>query len=112
MQMAEGRVRQVVEDKDRLKQTPEFAYRPVKVVPRATGEQPFEGYRRGRLTHCKGGKELAHAVPVRGDPVKMQGALGLTDEGREWSVIFLRIDPVNPTFHRTLLLDSGGLCSN
>src|SRR5205814_544840 len=54
------------------------------------------GHRRGRLARRKGGEELAHAVPVRGDPVEMQGALGLTDEGREWSIIPLEIDTVNP----------------
>src|SRR5215831_20112506 len=94
--LAEGRVRQVVEDKDRLKQTPEFAYRPIKVVPWPTGEQPFEGHRRGRLPRRKGGEELAHAVPVGGDPVEMQGALGLTDERSEWSVIPPGIDTVEP----------------
>src|SRR5438128_801502 len=93
---AEGRVRQVVQDKDRLKKAPEFAHRPVKMVPWATGQQPFEGDRRGRLTRRKGGEELAHAVPVRRDPVEMQGALGLTDEGGEWSIRLLGIDTVNP----------------
>src|SRR5712691_5960083 len=93
---AEGRVRQVVEDKDRLKNTPEFPHRTIKVVPRPTGEQPFEGHRRGRLTRRKGSEELAHAVPVRGDPVKMQGALGLTDEGCKWSIRLLGIDTVYP----------------
>src|SRR5437870_1111668 len=93
---AEGRVRQVVEDKDRLKNTPEFPHRTIKVVPRPTGKQPFEGHRRGRLTRRKGGEELAHAVPVRGDPVEMQGALGLTDEGCEWSIRLLGIDTVYP----------------
>src|SRR6266511_1088960 len=91
---AEGRVRQVVEDKDRLKHTPEFPHRPIKVVPRPTGEQPFEGHRRSRLARRKGGEELAHAIPVRGDPVEMHGALGLTDEGREWSVIPPGLDTV------------------
>src|SRR5215471_8358334 len=93
---AEGRVRQVVEDEDRLKHAPEFSDRPVKVVPRATGEQPFEGDRRGRLACRKGGEELAHAIPVRGDPVEMQGALSLTDERGERSIGLLRIDAVNP----------------
>src|SRR5919198_1317309 len=84
---AEGGVRQVIEDKDRLKHTPEFPHRPIKVIPRSTGEQPFERDRRGRLAGRKGGEELAHAVPVRGDPVEMQGALRLTDKRGEWSVI-------------------------
>src|SRR5262249_42788506 len=94
--VAEGWVRQVVQDKDRLKKAPEFAHRPVKVVPRATGQQPFEGHRRGRLACCKGGEELAHMVPVGGDPVEMQGALGLTDEGCEGAIRLLGIDTVNP----------------
>src|SRR5215468_4600436 len=93
---AEGGVRQVIEDKDRLKHPPEFPHRPIKVVPRATGEQPFESHRRGRLACRKGGEELAHAVPVRDDPVEMQRALGLTDKGCEWSVLPLEINPVNP----------------
>src|SRR5438105_14612182 len=99
---AEGRVRQVVQDKDRLKKAPEFAHRPVKMVPRATGPQPFEGHRRGRLACGKGGEELAHAVPVRRDPVEMQGARGLTDEGGEWSIRLLGIDTVNPSVSHLL----------
>jgi len=93
---AEGWVRQVIEDKDRLKHPPEFPHRPIKVVPRSTGEQPFERHRRGRLACRKGGEELAHAVPVRGDPVEVQRAFGLTDKGCEWSVISLEINTVNP----------------
>src|SRR5215471_20374014 len=93
---AEGWVRQVIEDEDRLKHAPEFAHRPIKVVPWPTGEQPFEGHRRGRLPRRKGGEELAYAVPVGGDPVEMQGALGLTDERREWFVIPPGIDTVDP----------------
>src|SRR5919197_3366185 len=93
---AEGRVRQVIEDKDRLKHPPEFPHRPIKVVPRSTGEQPFESHRRGRLACRKGGEELAHAVPVRGDPVEREGALFLTDERGERSIGLLRIDAVNP----------------
>src|SRR5262252_7341315 len=89
-------LRSCTSGKDRLKKTPEFAHRPVKMVPRATGEQPFEGHRRGRLAGSKGGEELAHAVPVGGDPVEMQGALGLTDEGGEWAIRLLGIDTVNP----------------
>jgi len=41
---AQGRVRQVVEDKDGLEYPPEFPHRPIKVVPRPTGQQPFEGH--------------------------------------------------------------------
>src|SRR5919108_2575273 len=93
---AEGRVRQVIEDKHRLKHPPELPHRPIKVVPRYTGEQQFESHRRGRLACRKGGEELAHAVPVRGDPVEMQRALGLTDKGCKWSVIPLEINTVNP----------------
>src|SRR6266404_3747326 len=93
---AEGRVRQVVEDKDGLEDPPELPHRPIKVVPRSTGKQPFEGHRRGRLTRRKGGEALAHAVPVRGDPVEMHGALGLMDEGREWAVVPLGIDTTHP----------------
>src|SRR5207245_374000 len=50
----------------------------------------------GRLARRKGGEELAHAIPVRGDPVEMQGALFLTDEWGERSIGLLRIDAVNP----------------
>ena len=34
----------------------------------------------------KGGKELAHLIPVRRDPVQMNGAFPLTDDGREWPI--------------------------
>src|SRR5438105_1805262 len=93
---ADGRVRQVVEDKDGLEYPPELPHRPIKVVTRSTGQQPFEGHGRSRLARREGGKELPHAVPVRGDPVEMHGALGLIDEGREWAVVPLGIDTINP----------------
>src|SRR6266446_6674886 len=93
---AEGRVRLVVKDEDRLKHAPEFPHRPIKVVPWPTGEQPFEGHGRSRLTRRTGGEELAHAVPVCGDPVERQGALGLTDEGGEGAIRLLGIDTVDP----------------
>src|SRR5438445_11287835 len=93
---AECRVRQVVENEDRLDHAAEFAHRPIKVVPRPTGEQPFEGHRRGRLARRKGSEELPHAVPVCGDPVEMNGALFLADNGREGAIRLLGIDPVDP----------------
>src|SRR5215510_12115109 len=92
---AEGRVRQVVEDKDRLKNTPEFPHRTIKVVPRPTGEQPFEGHRRGRLTRRKGGEELAHAIPVRGDAVPGYAGKSAcqTSERPQSSVRYSRVYP-------------------
>src|SRR5215472_8155624 len=98
---AEGGIREIVEDEDRFKYTSELTHRTVEVVPRPTSEQAFEGHRRGRLTRRKGGEELAYAVPVGGDPVEMQGALGLTDERGEWSVIPPGIDTVDPLVMQT-----------
>src|SRR5262245_45455622 len=44
----------------------------------------------------KGGKELAHLIPVRRDPVQMNGALLPTDDGREWPIIFVGINAIDP----------------
>src|SRR5215475_12186449 len=93
---AEGRVREIVEDADRLEHAPELAHGPVEVVPRSTGQQAFEGHRRGRLARRKGGEELAHAVPVSGNPVEMNAPLVVADNSRERAIRLLRIDPVNP----------------
>src|SRR5215468_3263174 len=93
---AEGGICEIVQDENRLEHPPELTHRTVKVVPWPTGEQPFEGNRRGRLAGRKGGEELTHAIPVRGDPIEMQGALFLTDERGERSIGLLRVDAVNP----------------
>src|SRR5262245_57257632 len=83
---AEGRVRQVVKDEDRLIEAPQLTHGPIKMVARATGQQAFEGHRRGGLACGKGGEELAHAVPMGGDPVEMNGPLWWADKRGEGAI--------------------------
>src|SRR5688500_14613191 len=89
---AKGRVREIVEHEDRLKHTPKLTHCTVKVVPRSTSQQAFEGHRRGRLARRKGGEELPHAIPVGGDPVEMNGPLFVADNGGEGAIGLLGID--------------------
>src|SRR5215510_9775110 len=93
---AEGGVREIVEDEDGLKHAPEFTHRTVKVVPRPTGQQAFEGDGGRRVARRKGGEKLAHAVPVGSDPVEMNRPLFLADKGGEGAIRPLGINAVNP----------------
>src|SRR5215467_972581 len=73
-------ISEIVEDEDRLIEAPQLAHGPVEMVARATGQQALEGDGCCRMAGCKGGEKLAHPIPVRRDPVEMQGPLAVAEE--------------------------------
>src|SRR5258706_14575424 len=79
---------EIVEDEDGLIEAPQLAYGPVEVVARAVSQQALEGDGGGRVASRKGGEELAHAIPVGRDPVKMERPLPVA-EGRSERAIIL-----------------------
>src|SRR5207245_6228215 len=83
-------------DEDGLIEAPQLAYGPVEVVTRAIGQQALKGDGGGRVAGRKGGEELAHAIPVGRDPVKMERPLPVAEERREGAIILGGIKAVDP----------------
>src|SRR5215470_16960922 len=93
---SERGIGEIVEDEDGLIETPQFAYGPVEVVARATGQQALEGHGGCRMAGRKGGEELAHAIPMGGDPVEMERPLPVAEQRGKGAIILGGIKTVNP----------------
>src|SRR2546422_4310496 len=92
----EGRISEIIQDEDRLVDPSECAARAIKMRAGTAGQQALQGQRRRRVARGEGRKKLAYTIPMGGDPVEVNGALRGTEERREWSVLPLQIEAIDP----------------
>jgi len=90
------RIRERVEDEDRLLEASQRAPGPGDMVTRATGPQALEGDGRRRVAGRQGGEARAHPLPVGRHPVERQSPLAGVKERREGAIIPLGSKPVAP----------------